>query len=45
MTGIIAGARAVVNRLRDLIERAAPKPVVVVQIGISLGAAAAGVRR
>src|SRR5262249_44959570 len=42
MTGIVPGARSVGNRLRDLIERTAPQPVIVVQIGIALGAAAAG---
>ncbi len=37
-----AGADAVTDGLRDLVELAAPQPVVVVEIGIALGAAAAG---
>ena len=38
----IARSRAELDRLHDLLERAAPQPIVVVQIGISLGAGAPG---
>ncbi len=41
-TVIVAGARAVGDGLRDGGERAAPQPVVVVEVRIALGAAAAG---
>ncbi len=41
MTGIVAGANAVGYGLLDVGERAAPQPVVIVEIGIALGAAAA----
>ena len=42
MAIVVTGAGAVANRLRDLVELAAPQPIVVIQIGISLGAGAAG---
>ena len=42
MAGVVAGADAVADGLRDLVELAAPQPIVVVEIGIALGAAAAG---
>jgi hypothetical protein len=42
MTGIVAGACAVSDGLRDLIERTAPQPIIVVQVGIALGAATTG---
>src|SRR5208282_2349027 len=42
MTVVISGADAVPDRLCDLVERAAPKPIVVDEIWIAFGAAAAG---
>jgi hypothetical protein len=42
MAGIVARARTVRDGLVDLRQRAAPEPVIVVQIGIAFGAAAAG---
>src|SRR5581483_7784497 len=39
---VVAGAHAVADGERDVVELAAPQPVVVVEIGIALGAAAAG---
>ena len=42
MAVIVAGAGAVPDRLPDLIERAAPQPIIVDEIWIAFRAAAAG---